>query len=74
MNVPIGTDLDKLQPHQMCDACWEIYKPNRGKQRTSFRKETPEVCCYCGQLNVSGIYIGVEPAPHCQCIRSNDSG
>jgi len=73
MTVPIGIDLDKVQSHQMCDKCWEIMKLARGKRRISFRKETPEVCCYCGQLNVSGIYVTAEPVPtKCQCVRSKE--
>jgi len=73
MTVPIGIDLDKEVMHQMCDKCWDKMRPGRGKRRASFRKETPEVCCYCGQLNVSGIYITTEPvSTHCQCIRSEE--
>jgi hypothetical protein len=51
--------------HACCDPCWhqrQLGFPAR------IRQIVAEVCCYCGQPTVSGIYVRDNPleTPYCQ--------
>lgn len=50
---------------QICDDCW---KKRNGEEvePTRLRDPNAEKCCFCGQVNNSGIYIRVDPKtiPH----------
>jgi hypothetical protein len=57
-----GPRYDWTQP--ICDDCWDERHPDRRSHRL-VHTET-EVCCFCGEQTVSGIYLRIDPAtvPH----------
>ena len=41
----------------ICDECWKRRKPHREPVR--LKQPEPEVCCLCGNVTESGIYVRV---------------
>lgn len=51
--------------HAICQACWDKKNPNREAYHLVEPEE--EVCCYCGNTTLSGIYVrDMETPKHCQ--------
>lgn len=61
---------DWTQP--ICAACWIERGPNRDPVSVTDGSLDPEVCCYCGKLTNSGIYIRVDPDT--VAIRTHEGG
>jgi hypothetical protein len=45
--------------HARCAACWKRDNPDRTPVRV--RNADPTVCCSCGRVTVSGIYVRNNP-------------
>jgi len=50
----------------VCYTCWDAMHPNRRPTRLAEGVREREVCCKCGNVTYSGIYIRINPAtvPH----------
>ena len=46
--------------HAICDSCWTERNPGREPVRVHFGDL--ELCCYCGETTLSGIYVRGDPA------------
>ncbi len=66
MSVQVGDE--HRSKHPQCAKCWWDHW---GVGRTPERVERPErtVCCFCGGLTISGIFVSEEPGsfkiPYC---------
>ena len=45
--------------HSICDECWHRRDPERVPVRLT--EPIVELCCFCGELTVSGIYVRHDP-------------
>jgi len=49
--------------HSICNDCWKEKEPNRIPHRLieAGVSNRNEVCCFCGNLTQSGIYVREDP-------------
>ncbi len=53
---------DSKWTHQICVSDWNKKHPDREDVKSEdYNQGDTELCCYCGELNDSGIYIREDP-------------
>jgi len=48
--------------HAVCDDCWNRVQPDREPHRFVEDARQIEVCCYCAEFTLSGIYQRQDPS------------
>lgn len=57
--------------HSICDKCWIKKNPDREPAR--LRYPLMEKCCYCGEMDISGIFVRENPADMlCNGVHNED--
>jgi hypothetical protein len=46
--------------HSLCERCWGVRLTGAPADRLNVR--VPEICCFCGGVHRSGIYLREDPA------------
>jgi len=44
-----------------CDDCWTLHASRAAPRRLAEAHREAEMCCWCGELTRSGIYVRVDP-------------